>query len=210
VAGVSVTRNPVRAARLVLDDDRLVFLAGPEADRYAAEQGAETVGPDWFETSAVSRAATATRPDPRAGDTVGAVAVDAEGHTAAATSTGGMPGQLPGRVGDSPVAGSGVWADDRTAAVSATGVGEAFLRSAAAHHVHMLCRAGTDLARACRSALDAVGEVGGYGGLIAVTAAGGFAFSGSGPLLIRGLASSGRAPAVRLFAEPSGWDPTTS
>jgi beta-aspartyl-peptidase (threonine type) len=240
VAGVSVVRNPVRAARLVLADEQTVLRAGPQADRYAVGQGAETVGPDWFEASAVSRASVADpgapaehrvpatpagpgvpatqadhtaqatqagagdRPDPPASDTVGAVAVDAAGHTAAATSTGGMPGQPPGRVGDSPVAGAGLWADDRTAALSATGVGDAFLRTAAAHHVHMLCRAGTALGKACRSALAAVGEVGGYGGLIAVTAGGAYAFSASGPLLIRGLVSAERAPSVRLFAPPAG------
>jgi isoaspartyl peptidase/L-asparaginase-like protein (Ntn-hydrolase superfamily) len=232
VAGVGVIRNPVRAARLVLADEHTVFRAGPDADRYAAGEGAETVGPDWFETSAVARAAVADpgvqappaepgvhatpaepgaqatqvtqagaadHPDPPASDTVGAVAVDAAGHTAAATSTGGMPGQPPGRVGDSPVAGAGLWADDRTAALSATGVGEAFLRAAATHHVHMLCRGGTGLGEACRSALTAVAEVGGYGGLIAITAAGGYAFGASGPMLIRGLVS-GEGTWVRLFA----------
>jgi beta-aspartyl-peptidase (threonine type) len=229
VAGVRAIRNPVRAARLVLADDETVFRAGPEADRYAAGQGAETVGPDWFEASAVSRAAVADhsvqapqagpgvqapqadhsvpapqagpgdRPDPPASDTVGAVAVDASGHTAAATSTGGMSGQPPGRVGDSPVAGAGLWADDRTAALSATGVGEAFLRAAATHHVHMLCRAGTGLGEACRSALAAVAEVGGYGGLIAVNAGGAYAFGASGPMLIRGLVS-GERRSVSLFA----------
>jgi len=106
--------------------------------------------------------------DPSAG-TVGAVARDAAGHLAAATSTGGRTGQLPGRIGDSPVPGAGTWADDATCAVSATGIGEAFLRAAFAHEVDARLRLeGVDLHTACREALAAVTAAGGDGGCIAV------------------------------------------
>jgi beta-aspartyl-peptidase (threonine type) len=202
VAGVTSVRNPVRAARAVLADERWVLLCGPDADRYAAVANCETVGWDWFGPGALSSAAEGPT-----GDTVGAVAVDRLGRTAAASSTGGVPGQIPGRVGDSPIPGAGLWADDRTAAVAGTGVGESFLRAAAAHHVHMVLRgagrdpAGTALADACRAALAEVVAVGGHGGLIALTASGDHAVIATTPLMIRGSVSAERAPVVRLFAD---------
>jgi beta-aspartyl-peptidase (threonine type) len=129
------------------------------------------------------------------------VAVDREGRVAAAVSTGGVPGQIPGRVGDSPVAGAGLWADDRTVAVAATGTGEAFLRAAAAHHVHLHLRlAQAGLGAAGRSALAEVEAVGGYGGLVAVRPDGTWAALTTTPLLVRGTVGEGTAPEVRLFA----------
>ena len=107
------------------------------------------------------------------GSTVGAVARDVDGHLAAATSTGGRSGQLPGRIGDSPVPGAGTWADDATCAVSATGIGEAFLRAAFAHEVDARLRlGGVDLDTACLEALAAVTAAGGDGGCIAVSGQG--------------------------------------
>ena len=85
--------------------------------------------------------------------TVGAVALDSSGHLAAATSTGGLEGKPPGRVGDSAIIGAGTWADDETVAVSATGVGEAFILAGFAHLVHWLTRSGTDLNDALASRL---------------------------------------------------------
>ncbi len=107
--------------------------------------------------------------------TVGAVALDAGGHVAAATSTGGRPGQAPGRVGDSPIIGAGTWADDTTAAVSATGTGEAFILAGFAHRVDWAMRSGVGLDQALNSALDAVSRYNGSGGAIALTASGHFA-----------------------------------
>jgi beta-aspartyl-peptidase (threonine type) len=206
VAGVGRVRNPVRAADAVLAEEAWAFLAGPEADTFALAHGCEAAPPDWFLTRDDSPARDASV-DPVAGDTVGAVVVDTAGRTAAATSTGGVPEQVPGRVGDSPVAGAGLWADDQTCAVSGTGLGESFLRAAAAHHVHMrLAHPGpgrpADLLDACRSALAEILAVGGYGGLIAVTPAGDHALVATTPLFIRGVAAAGKPPSVSLFAGP--------
>jgi beta-aspartyl-peptidase (threonine type) len=101
------------------------------------------------------------------------VARDARGHLAAATSTGGLTGKLPGRVSDSALIGAGTFADDATCAVSATGTGDAFIRAGFAHAVDSGMRhAGLSLDAACRSALDGVRALGGSGGCIALDAAG--------------------------------------
>ena len=187
VACVTGVRHPVLAARAVMDDGRHVLLAGPAAVAFAREAGLAFEPEGWFITDRRRRAlelwlstvggvtgGSGAEP-PQARDaqpgcgTVGAVARDATGHLAAATSTGGRNGQLPGRIGDSPVPGAGTWADDASCAVSATGIGEAFLRAAFAHEVDARLRLeGVDLATACQEALAAVTAAGGNGGCIAV------------------------------------------
>ncbi len=123
--------NPVRAARAVMalggPRDGPVLLAGAGADRFSEAAGLARMDP-------ASLCGEGVRATSRGG-TVGAVALDLDGHLAAATSTGGRLGKLPGRVGDSPIAGAGTWADDRTVAVSATGEGESFLVVGFAHRV---------------------------------------------------------------------------
>jgi beta-aspartyl-peptidase (threonine type) len=172
VGAVTGVRHPVLAARAVLDDGRHVLLAGPGAVAFARQAGLAFEPEEWFVTDRRRRDLAGLRP-PVGGSTVGAVARDAAGHLAAATSTGGRTGQLPGRIGDSPVPGAGTWADDATCAVSATGVGEAFLRAAFAHEVDARLRLeGADLDAACREALAAVTAAGGDGGCIAVSADG--------------------------------------
>jgi L-asparaginase / beta-aspartyl-peptidase len=164
VACVTGVRHPVEAARAVLDDGRHVLLAGAGAEAFARSAGLRFEEPDWFVTP---------RRRHDLGGTVGAVARDSAGHVAAATSTGGRTAQLPGRIGDTPIPGAGTWAQDATCAVSATGIGEAFLRAAFAHEVDARLRlAGADLESACGAALAAVSGAGGDGGCIAVTAAG--------------------------------------
>jgi len=163
VACVTGIRHPIQAARAVMDDGRHVLLAGPGAEAFARSAGLAFESPDWFITEH-RRAQLGT---------VGAVARDGNGHLAAATSTGGRTGQLPGRIGDSPVPGAGTWADDATCAVSATGIGEAFLRAAFAHEVDARLRLeGVDLATACQEALAAVHAAAGDGGCIAVAPGG--------------------------------------
>jgi len=175
VACVTGVRHPVAAARAVFDDARHVLLAGSGAEAFARAAGLPFEPDDWFVTDRRRRdlALLAESAVGSGGSTVGAVARDAAGHLAAATSTGGRTGQLPGRVGDSPIPGAGTWADDATCAVSATGVGEAFLRAAFAHEVDARLRlGGADLENACRDALAAVTAAGGDGGCIAVAGAG--------------------------------------
>jgi L-asparaginase/beta-aspartyl-peptidase (threonine type) len=178
VIGVARIAHPVNAAREVLLEGRHVLLAGEGAERFAEEKGLATVDPEHhvLEKRRVQLArALAKRPP--GGGTVGAVACDAEGHLAAATSTGGMVARRPGRVADSAIPGCGVWADDATCAVSATGHGEFFIRTAFCHDVDARIRfGGRDLETACAEALAAVGALGGSGGCIALDAKGRAAF----------------------------------
>jgi len=168
-------RHPVEAARAVMDRTDHVLLAGDAVAALAERCGLRREEEAWFVTQdAVDQLRRAgAGAAAAAGETVGAVARDHDGHLAAATSTGGRVGKLPGRVGDSPVAGAGTWADDATCAVSATGHGEAFLLAAFAHEVDALVRlAGLGIDEACQRALDAVSGHGGRGGCIAVDSAG--------------------------------------
>ena len=177
VAAVTGVRHPVLAARAVMDSGRHVLLAGPGAETFARDAGLAFEPREWFVTDRrrreLARRAAPPTGGGSGGSTVGAVARDVDGHLAAATSTGGRSGQLPGRIGDSPVPGAGTWADDATGAVSATGVGEAFLRVAFAHEVDARLRLrGGDLHTACFEALASVTAAGGDGGCIAVSGQG--------------------------------------
>ena len=203
VACVSGVRHPVAAARAVFDDGRHVLLAGPGAEAFARAAGLPFEPQDWFVTDRRRRdlARLAEPAVGSGGSTVGAVARDAAGHLAAATSTGGRTGQVPGRVGDSPIPGAGTWADDATCAVSATGVGEAFLRAAFAHEVDARLRlGGADLETACRQALAAVTAAGGDGGCIAVAGEGPPVLPFTTALMHRGWAEVGGA--LWVAAEP--------
>lgn len=213
ITGARRIRNPVRAAQAVMRHTKHVLLQGEAADELAAECGLVVAEPDYFVTPhRLAQLETARRggelvldhdgrSDGRMG-TVGAVARDAIGALAAATSTGGMTNKRPGRVGDSPVIGAGTWADPRIA-VSCTGTGEAFLRCAAAHEVAARMRlAGEDLALATRFVIEqTVPEAGGSGGLIAVDAAGHFALPFNTSGMYRGAWRDGDAPEVAIFRD---------
>jgi len=228
VAGVTCLRNPVLAARAVLDAGGPVLLIGTGAERFARERGCEIVAPDWFGTPQrfaqleaaraaalgggqfldhdLARTASAAPLDERDKfGTVGAVALDAEGRLAAATSTGGMTNKRPGRVGDSPLVGAGCYADDATVAVSCTGVGEAFIRALAAHDVAALMSyAGLTLADATRRVvMDKLPPLGGRGGLIAIDAHGRVALPFNTEGMYRGWARVGEAPVCAIYADES-------
>jgi len=187
IACVTGIRNPVKAARAVLEDGRHVMFAGAAARRFAEEAGVELCDDGWLITDR-QREALAAGASGWALGTVGAVARDREGHVAAATSTGGTMGQRPGRVGDSPLIGAGTWADDGGVAVSCTGDGEAIIRVAMAHEVDALVRhAGRTLEEACSEALATLRvRCGGHGGLIAVSSAGAIAAPFTSPAMTRG------------------------
>jgi isoaspartyl peptidase/L-asparaginase-like protein (Ntn-hydrolase superfamily) len=192
VACVAGVRHPVEAARLVMDDGRHVLLSGPGAEAFARSAGLAFEPPDWFITERRRRDLARLTTAVPGGGTVGAVARDRNGHLAAATSTGGRTGQLSGRIGDSPVPGAGTWADDATCAVSATGIGEAFLRAAFAHEVDARLRLeGVDLDTACQEALAAVHAAGGNGGCIAVAPDGPPRLPFTTALMHRGWAEAG-------------------
>jgi beta-aspartyl-peptidase (threonine type) len=152
VAAVTRAKNPIAAARAVMERTRHVLLVGPGADRFVARAGLETVDPSYFKTEerwrewkeAVRREGQKQKgkgPAPkRPGGTVGAVALDRRGNLAAGTSTGGLMNRLPGRVGDSPIIGAGTYCDNVACGVSCTGYGELFIREAVAHEVVALIR----------------------------------------------------------------------
>jgi isoaspartyl peptidase/L-asparaginase-like protein (Ntn-hydrolase superfamily) len=195
VAACRGVRNPVEAARVVMERTEHVLLVGEAVAELAARWGLEREADEWFITPrALEQHRRAQARAPSGGETVGAVARDARGHLASAASTGGRPGKLPGRVGDSPLVGAGIWADDSTCAVSATGRGEAFVLAAFAHEVDALVRlSGLDIGAACDRALDVVSARGGLGGCVAVDAAGRLVMPFTGAGMFRGWTdSSGR------------------
>jgi beta-aspartyl-peptidase (threonine type) len=203
VAALSTTRAPISLARRLMDQGPHVFLSGSGADRFAADAGLEQVANNWFETAERRRqldellAGTGFDEEVKYG-TVGAVAVDVDGHVAAATSTGGLTAKRWGRVGDSPLIGAGTYADDRAAAVSATGSGEYFIRAVAAHQLAERVRiGGQSLQQALDETLSDVRALGGTGGLIAVAPDGEAAWGFTTPGMYRGMAdSSGRTVAI--------------
>ena len=173
VAVMRGIRNPILAARAVLDESRHVMLAGEPAAAFAREAGLATAPDTWFVTEERQLAFAAG--DASRGGTVGAVARDAQGRVAAATSTGGSAGKHPGRIGDTPLIAAGTWADDATAAISCTGDGEAIIRVALAHEIDALMRhAGLRLDDACSTALAGLAPFG-TAGVIAVGAGAGVA-----------------------------------
>jgi L-asparaginase / beta-aspartyl-peptidase len=196
VASIRHARYPIAAARAVLDTSPHVLLVADAADRHAATAGAEQRDPAYFITDRQQRR-LADEPSRFERGTVGAVCLDADGTLAAATSTGGMRGQLPGRVGDSPLIGAGTWADQR-AAISCTGDGEAFIRAGAARQVASLLAGGTPIEAAAEAVLDDVVALGGQGGLIALGADGAAALSLRAAAMPRGIWRAGDEPAVSV------------
>ncbi len=202
VVNVRKIRHPIRAAKLVLDNNWPVMLNGSAADDFAIKNGVEEVSQEWLITDlrqaqwkkwkdAKSRPGSTDEDDSAMLDhdegmgTVGAVAIDKNGILAAATSTGGMTGKPDGRIGDTPIIGAGTWADQRVA-VSCTGVGEAFIRTCAAHEVATRLRLGESLETACNNMLDMVAPMGGRGGVIAIDSDGNIEIPFQTMLMYRG------------------------
>lgn len=169
VACVTCFQNPVTLARRVMERTPHVMLVGAGAEAFGREQGLPVIANDVLVTAHARRELERHRVS---NGTVGAVAVDARGHVAAATSTGGTTGKLPGRVGDSPLIGCGTWADDGTAAVSCTGLGEAIIRATLARHAADLVASGLDAQAAARKAVESLARARGEAGLILVTPTG--------------------------------------
>lgn len=167
VAAVTRTRNPVLAARAVMEKSRHVMLVGRAADRFAAQNGLRMEKPAYFATA--SRLAALREKRIGHHGTVGAVALDANGNLAAATSTGGYTGKMAGRVGDSPIIGAGTYADNRACAVSGTGLGEAFMRGVLSYDIAARIRyLGERLDKAADAAIANLSRLKGDGGLIAL------------------------------------------
>ncbi len=214
VAGSTRLRNPVRGARAVLELTGCVLMTGEAVERLAAQAGLALEPPEYFHTQARwdewqrARARGATPMldhdaafAPR--DTVGAVALDARGHLAAAVSTGGLTNKRSGRIGDSPIVGAGCYANDRSCAVACTGTGETFVLAAAAYDVHARMRyAGMDLEAAARATIDeSVASLQGHGGLVAIDAGGGIAMPFNTSGMYRGFRRAGERPHVAIHRE---------
>lgn len=158
VNSVSYVKNPVQLARAILNKSPHVYLASEGALEFALKQGLAVASPDYFKTDKTRQEWLAivqqTQEEPQQQDTVGAVALDQAGNLAVATSTGGIEGQLKGRVGDSPVLGGGSYASNEACAASCTGDGEVILRGALAHEVYALVKyKELPIAEACRAAI---------------------------------------------------------
>jgi beta-aspartyl-peptidase (threonine type) len=210
---VTTVKNPVQLARVVMEKTRHIMLAGHGAEALAREHALATVDPEYFHTerrwkalqrlrSAAGDPNVAVTESDRHG-TVGAVALDARGDLAAATSTGGRNGKLAGRVGDSPIVGAGTYASNATAAVSCTGEGEYFMRVLAAYTVGALMEMkGRSVKEAAEEVIhERLKRAGGRGGLIALDRGGHVAMPFSTPGMYRGVIRADGQPTVSIFPD---------
>ncbi len=203
VASVQRVKSPVALARLVMEKSPHVLLVGAGAEAFGRQQGVTFVPNTYFRTeerwSAYLKARAKAKPtEPRG--TVGAVALDQQGHLAAATSTGGMMMKRWGRVGDAPLIGAGTWADDATCAVSCTGWGEFFIRTAVAHDIAaQMAYGGKALDQAAEATLARVKQLGGEGGLIAVDTRGNVTLPFNTRGMFRGFRKSDGTQAIQLY-----------
>lgn len=223
VAGVCTIRNPVLAARAVMENSPHVMFTGAGAEQFAAAQGLQRVPPDFFSTTErwqqLQRALQAesllldhdgtayTADEPLDADskfgTVGAVALDLSGNLAAATSTGGISNKLAGRVGDSAIIGAGCYANNANVAVSCTGTGEVFMRTLAAYDIAALMEySGLSLIDASeRVVMEKIRVLGGSGGVIAVDREGNVALPFNSEGMYRGYGYVGEAPNIGIYRE---------
>ncbi|MEU5837212.1 isoaspartyl peptidase/L-asparaginase [Streptomyces diacarni] len=212
VAGVKHVRNPITAARLVMDETKHVLLAGQGADDFALQQGLKPVTQDYYWTQRrwdelmKAKGSDPGKPvkDATKG-TVGAVAVDGEKDLAAATSTGGLTNKMAGRVGDSPLIGAGTYAKNSTVAASATGQGEVFIRGAATATISDLMEfAGKDVASAAYEVLiKRLPKLGGDGGVIALDRHGTFDAPHSSEGMLTGYLTRDGEFVTRIFSDES-------
>ena len=216
-AGLHRVKNPITLARAIMDRSKHVMMVGDGAEMFAKEQGVALVDPEYFRTEkrwnqlqkalAEEKNAQASNtplelPGKAYFGTVGALALDAQGHLAAGTSTGGMTNKRYGRVGDSPIIGAGTWADARCA-VSGTGWGEFYIRSAAAHEICARVRlAGQSIGRAGDAVInDVIPKAGGDGGAIALDAQGVAAFPFNTGGMYRGWIGADGVPHVAIYKD---------
>jgi beta-aspartyl-peptidase (threonine type) len=199
VANLRGIKNPVTLARWVMERTPHVYLEGDGAIAFAQQQGMALVAPDYFWTEESwgarksARRGEGARREPPPHGTVGAVARDVRGDLAAATSTGGTTGKLPGRVGDSSVIGAGTYASNASCAVSCTGLGEVFIRAAAARDLCALVEYARLTPRAAAGrVLRKVAGLGGRGGVIVVDRGGTVCCAFNGGLMYRGVVTHER------------------
>ena len=194
VAGVKRVRNPVLAARAVMDQSEHVMFAGEGADQFAETVGLEMVENSHFNTARRLRSLESVlerqkqRTSSEKAGTVGAIAIDKDGNVAATTTTGGMTAKSAGRIGDAPLIGAATYAQNGICAVSATGHGEYFIRVGVAKTICARAElAGESVGDAAESALAQVAALGGDGGVIVMDGRGNYEYVFNSPGMYRGM-----------------------
>ena len=215
VAGLTIIRNPISAARAVMEKSEHVMMVGRGAELFATQQGLEIVDPSYFWTERrwkslqqellnekKPQAALEVSEEKKFG-TVGAVALDKSGNLAAGTSTGGMTNKKYGRVGDAPIIGAGTYAENESCAVSATGHGEFFIRWTVAHDIAALVKyRGMSVQAAADEVIHKkLAPVKGEGGVIVLDAKGNFAMPFNSEGMYRGWIGADGVPHVEIYKD---------
>ena len=199
VAGVKTIKNPISAARKVMDETWHVMLAGDGADNFAKEQGLEIVNNDYFFTERRWKALQKEQDSEKHG-TVGCVALDRNHNLAAGTSTGGLTNKRWGRIGDTPIVGAGNYANNQTCGVSGTGQGEYFIRGNMAFDVSALMNySSLSVEKAAREVIDKLSQRGGRGGLIAMDKNGNIAMPFNTEGMYRGYYLNESEPIIKIY-----------
>jgi beta-aspartyl-peptidase (threonine type) len=187
-----LVKNPCEAARLVMDTTRHVFIVGEGANQIAKENNKEVIGYDYFDNHHKEYVALH--------GTIGVVALDSHGDLAAVTSTGGLTNKFPHRVGDSPIVGAGIYANNETCAVSCTGTGEYFIRTVAAYNIAARMKYGKQqLAQASQEALDEITAMGALGGMICLDREGNIAAPYNSPGMFYGYIDKNGEKKTHIF-----------
>jgi L-asparaginase / beta-aspartyl-peptidase len=213
VAGVKTIKNPILAARKILENSPHVMLAREGAESYAREQGLEIVPNAYFITERRQLELQRAKNSSSAArllklGTVGAVVRDRQGNIAAGTSTGGMTNKRWGRIGDSPIIGAGTYADNKSCAVSGTGWGEYFIRATVARSICALVEyKKMPLAKAVQTTLAHVKQLGGDGGVIAIDAKGHIVLDQNTPGMFRGFLREGGQIKTAIHAADMAAEP---
>ncbi|MEC7736625.1 MAG: isoaspartyl peptidase/L-asparaginase [Candidatus Neomarinimicrobiota bacterium] len=198
VARVKTVKNPISAARKVMEETWHVMLSGDGADKFAKEQGLDIVDPNYFYTQ--RRWDSLKKIQVEKHGTVGCVALDKHGNLAAGTSTGGLTNKRWGRVGDSPIIGAGTYANNQTCAVSGTGQGEYFIRGNVAYDVSAIMEyKGKSVGEAAQNVIRKLSDKGGNGGIITMDSKGNISMPFNTTGMYRGFRKAGQAPEIFIY-----------
>ena len=198
VARVKTVKNPISAARKVMEETWHVMLSGDGADKFAKEQGLDIVDPSYFYTQ--RRWDSLKKIQDEKHGTVGCVALDKHGNLAAGTSTGGLTNKHWGRVGDSPIIGAGTYANNQTCAVSGTGQGEYFIRGNVAYDVSAIMEyKGKSVGEAAQNVIRKLSDKGGNGGIITMDSKGNISMPFNTAGMYRGFRKAGQAPEIFIY-----------
>lgn len=198
VAGVKTVKNPISAARKVMDETWHVMLSGDGADLFAKEQNLEMVDPIYFYTQ--RRWDSLKKIQSEKHGTVGCVALDKHGNLAAGTSTGGLTNKQWGRIGDSPIIGAGTYANNKTCAVSGTGQGEYFIRGNVAYDISAIMEyENLSVGKAARKVISKLSDLGGEGGVIAVDSHGNISMPFNTAGMYRGFRKSNSPAKILIY-----------